>query len=59
MLMKRHTLYSLLFVVGTLIMVAYVVTILCFTSKAGSERKCEGVEITVNDTSRLRFVTPP
>jgi cell division protein FtsQ len=58
MLMKRHTLYSLLFVVGTLIMVAYVVTILCFTSKAGSERKCEGVEITVNDTSRLRFVTP-
>lgn len=58
MQIKRSTLYTSLFAIGALILVAYMVIMLCFTSKAGSERICEGVEITVNDTARLRFVTP-
>lgn len=56
--MKRTTIYTVLFVVGALLLAAYMVVALCFTSKAAGERVCEGVVITVNDTARLRFVTP-
>lgn len=56
--MKRTTLYTVLFAVGALLLAAYMVVALCLTSKASGERVCEGVVITVNDTARLRFVTP-
>ena len=56
--MKRSTLYTTLFAIGAVLIAAYMVVALNYVSKAGAERRCEGVEITVNDTSRLRFVTP-
>lgn len=56
--MKRATLYTVLFAVGALLLAAYIVVALIFVAKEAGERRCDGVEITVNDTSRLRFVTP-
>lgn len=56
--MKRGTLHIWLFAAGALVLAAYIAVMLCVTGRQGNERRCEGVVITVNDTARLRFVTP-
>ena len=56
--MKRSTLHTVLLAAGAVALLAYMVVMLCITGRKSDMRVCEGVEITVNDTARLHFVTP-
>ncbi|MCM1348074.1 MAG: hypothetical protein NC338_01565 [Firmicutes bacterium] len=42
----------------TILVVAYLVVAWFFTAKASQQRLCQGVLITVHDTSEIHFVTP-
>lgn len=40
-----------------IVLLAYLVTALCLSSEAESERRCTGLRIAVNDTTSMKFVT--
>lgn len=40
-----------------IVLLAYLVTALSLSSEAGSERRCAGLRIAVNDTTSMKFVT--
>ena len=56
--MKKSTLKNMLFAFGAIALIGYMVAMLCVGSYERDLRLCNGVEITVNDTARLRFVMP-